>query len=88
MLMEKNREGQRELHYVFVDLQKSDDRELRGALVLMRKSGAAEKDVRVEQDMDESWKTMVRCEVGVTEKFQMEVRLHQGSALRPLMLLW
>ena len=33
MLTEKNREGQRELHCVFVDLQKADDRRMRGGLV-------------------------------------------------------
>ena len=36
-------------------------------MVLMRKSGLAEKDVRVVQDMFESWKTVVRWAVGVTE---------------------
>ena len=39
----------------------------------MRKSGGAEKYVRVVQDMYESWKIIVRCAVGVTEEFQVEV---------------
>ena len=47
----------------------------RRALVLMRKSGGAE-DVRVEQDMDESYETMLRCDVGVTEELKVEVGLH------------
>ena len=34
MLMEKYREGQRELHCVFVDFEKADDRVLRGAVAL------------------------------------------------------
>ena len=38
----------------------------------MRKSGVAEKYVRVVQDMYESWKTMVRCAVGVTEEFKVD----------------
>ena len=40
--MEKNREGQRELLCIFVDLEKVDDIEQRGALVLMRRSGTDE----------------------------------------------
>ena len=51
----------------------------------MRKSGVAEKYVRVVQDMYESCKTVVRCAVGVTEKFKVEVGLHQGSALNLLL---
>nr|XP_033493144.1 uncharacterized protein LOC117263658 [Epinephelus lanceolatus] len=49
----------------------------------MRKSGVAEKYVRVVQDMYESCRTVVRCAVGVTEEFKVEVGLHQGSALCP-----
>ena len=45
------------------------------------KSGVAEKYVRVVQDVYEIWKTMVRCAVGVTEEFKVEMGLHQGSAL-------
>ena len=39
----------------------------------MRKCGVVEKYVRVVQDMYDSWKTMVRCAVGGTEEFKMEV---------------
>ncbi|KAK2909600.1 hypothetical protein Q8A73_007315 [Channa argus] len=51
----------------------------------MRTSGVAEKNVRVVQDMYESCKTLVRCAVGVTEEFKVEVGLHQGSALSPFL---
>ncbi|KAF3698257.1 hypothetical protein EXN66_Car013938 [Channa argus] len=62
MLMEKYREGQRELHCVFVDLEKVYDRVQREELwYCMRTSGVAEKYVRVVQDMYESCKTVVRC---------------------------
>ena len=81
-MMGKYREGQREHHCVFVDPEKVYDRVLREELwCCMRKSGVAAKYVRVVQDIYESWKTVVRCVVGVTEEFKVEVGLHQGSAL-------
>ncbi|KAK3512217.1 hypothetical protein QTP70_001109 [Hemibagrus guttatus] len=51
----------------------------------MRKSGVAEKYVRVVQDMYERSRTVVRCAVGQTEEFNVEVGLHQGSALSPFL---
>ena len=73
------------LHCVFVDLEKVWQGAKRGALVPMRKSGIAEKYVGAVQDMYESWETVVRCAVGVTEESKVEVGLHQGSALTPFM---
>ncbi|KAK3542444.1 hypothetical protein QTP86_025898 [Hemibagrus guttatus] len=82
ILMEKYRDGQRELHCVFVDLEKAYDRVPREEVwYCMRKSGVAEKYVRVVQDMYERSRTVVRCAVGQTEEFKVEVGLHQGSAL-------
>ncbi|KAK3511968.1 hypothetical protein QTP70_027665, partial [Hemibagrus guttatus] len=79
---QKYRDGQRELHCLFVDLEKAYDRVPREELwYCMRKSGVAEKYVRVVQDMYERSRTVVRCAVGQTEEFKVEVGLHQGSAL-------
>ncbi|KAK3510330.1 hypothetical protein QTP70_001350 [Hemibagrus guttatus] len=86
ILMEKYRDGQRELHSVFVDLEKACDRVPREELwYCMRKSGVAEKYVRVVQDMYEGSRTVVRCAVGQTEEFNVQVGLHQGLALSPFL---
>ena len=52
ILMKKYREGQKELHCIFVDLEKASDRVPREELwFFMRKSGVAEKYVRLVQGM-------------------------------------
>ncbi|KAK3515915.1 hypothetical protein QTP86_020657 [Hemibagrus guttatus] len=67
-------------------MEKAYDRVPREELwYCMRKSGVAEKYVRVVQDMYERSRTVVRCAVGQTEEFNVEVGLHQGSALSPLL---
>ena len=45
----------------------------------------AEKYVKVVQDMYEDSVTTVRCAVGMTEGFKVEVGLHRGSALSPFL---
>ena len=83
VLMEKYREGQKEPHCVFVDLEKVYDKVPREEVwYCMRKSGLAEKYVRIVHDMYDD-RTAVRCAVGVTEGFEVKVGLHQGSALSP-----
>ncbi|KAK3528813.1 hypothetical protein QTP70_011605 [Hemibagrus guttatus] len=71
---------------VLENLEKAYDRVPREELwYCMRKSGVAEKYVRVVQDMYERSRTVVRCAVGQTEEFKVKVGLHQGSALSPFL---
>ncbi|KAK3561573.1 hypothetical protein QTP86_010656 [Hemibagrus guttatus] len=71
---------------VLENLEKAYDRVPREELwYCMRKSGVAEKYVRVVQDMYERSRTVVRCAVGQTKEFNVEVGLHQGSALSPFL---
>ncbi|KAK3523754.1 hypothetical protein QTP70_009236 [Hemibagrus guttatus] len=68
------------------NLEKAYDRVPKEELwYCMRKSGVAEKYVRVVQDMYERSRTVVRCAVGQTEEFNVEVGVHQGSALSPFL---
>ncbi|KAK3550196.1 hypothetical protein QTP86_021223 [Hemibagrus guttatus] len=68
------------------DLEKAYDRVPREELwYCMRKSGVAEKYVRVVQDMYERSRTVARCAVCQTEEFKVKVGLHQGSALSPFL---
>ena len=85
-IMEKYRDGQKELHCVFINLEKAYDRVPRKELWYgMREAGVSEKYIKLVQDMYAGNETMVRCTAGVTEAFTVKVGLHQGSALSPLL---
>ena len=75
MLMEKYREGQRQLHCVFVDLEKAYDKVPREELWnCLRKSGIVEKYVQLVQDMYEGSESVVMYgTVGTTESFKVRL---------------
>ena len=71
-----------------VDLVKVYYKAMREELMFsMRESGVAEKYDRLVMNMYESSMAVVRCAVGVTDGFKVEVGLHQRSGLSPLLLL-
>ena len=61
-----------------MDLEKACDKVPREEVwYCMRKSGLIDKSVRIVQDMYDDSTTAVMCAVGVTERFEVTVGLHQ-----------
>ena len=90
ILQEKYLEKRKELHkMVFVDLEKAYARIPRDLIWWsLRKRGLEEHYyTTVIRDMYERSKTKVRILTGSTKEFQIDVGIHQGSALSPFLFI-
>jgi len=73
---------------VFVDLDKAYDTIPRELIWhCLRNRVVPEQYINIIKDMYEDCSTSVRTDSGLTSKIQIEVGLHQGSALSPLLFI-
>ena len=77
-LRERYRQGQQDVHCVFIDLEKAYDRVPREELYWCQ--------ISIRQSlMYYQCETVVRCNAGTSVSFAVEVGLHQGSAFSPFL---
>ncbi|MFS7977372.1 putative RNA-directed DNA polymerase [Helianthus anomalus] len=82
-LMEKYREKKRDLHMVFIDLEKAYDSVPRRLIWdSLESRGVSGKYIDLIRDMYVRTETSVRAPVGDTDSFPVEVGLHQGGIFR------
>lgn len=86
ILMEKYKALKKDLHLVFVDLEKAFDRVPRKLIwQALRAQSVPEHYILVLQDMYNDVKTKVVSPAGISEEFEVKVGVHQGSTLSPLL---
>ena len=83
-LMERYREKKKDLHMIFIDLEKAYDRIPRDIIWwVLHKRGVTRKYIDVIKDMYDDAMTTVRTSAGESSEFSITVGLHQGSTLSP-----
>lgn len=87
-LQEKFIAKKKQLHHLFVDLEKAFDRVPREIVKwALRRQHIPEKLVRLTMATYESAKTVVKSRVGVSDELDITVGVHQGSVLSPLLFI-
>jgi len=82
--MEKYREKNKDLHMVFIDLEKANDRALREIIWwVLDKKRVPSKYIDIVKDMYDEAIAIVRTTGRETSEFSITVELHQGLALSP-----
>jgi hypothetical protein len=83
-LMEICREQKKELHMVFIDLEKAYDKVPRNVMWwALQKHKVSTNYITLIKDMYDNIVTSVRTSNGDTNDFLINIGLHQGSALNP-----
>lgn len=84
--MERYREQKKDLHMVFIDLEKANDKITRTVMWwALEKHKVPTKYITLIRDMYDNVVTIVRAGDSETKTFPITIGLHQGSTLSPYM---
>jgi hypothetical protein len=83
-LMERYREQKKDMHMIFIDLEKAYDKVPRNIMWwALQKHKISTKYITLIKDMYDNVVTSVRTSDGDTNNFSINIGLHQGSTLSP-----
>jgi hypothetical protein len=87
-LMERDMEQKKDLHMVFIDLEKSYDKVTRNIMWwALQKYKVSTKYITLIKNMYDNIVTSVQTSDRDTNDFLINIRLHQGSALSPYLFV-